>query len=587
MVVKKSHIISAAILIMMSVPAVYSDTNNNLVQLDLKRSSADSVDVTLVTSENYNDNVLVRKKSDNKYVILIPKVQSSGYSASNLGSVRDLVSNVDVKTVDDTSGGYTKVTLITTKPLDIKTRTTKIKPATSEQKEYNTLIAQANAIKNTVSEAPKLREQKTEVTVDKAPKTTTQNNKEVKVQNKKPDIKLAEITPDKIEKQNKKSNLKQIIRETKLEKELEQVPDITPSAPEPVISENVKDIKNIPTQTEKSSKNNIKSAFSQLIHKIPSGLPKTAGIIALLLATFYLISGLIKKNKTILDVKPSYPEISEDTSFNDITDNNGLSWKEKYQLYLDKSEPVSRGDDKGNYSFIKTPSKDTIEAKRRELERLVTQPDDIEIVEDVYSEDSAISKAIKFKAFENNAQSLNMSKRHEIKSRFKKYEVEIPLQEQKTINFKDSPLSSNPRSLKGANLKVSDVDSRRIKYQPKDYIMSSVDEYLNIIDSEQKAVETPKTTASMKENSYMKGTIVKSGYKISPNKGFYLINKDGQNKLIGKVNDNVIVLKNFDNNVTPSIQVRHDNANVYMVKADGFKSLVEVNDDNMGVLIEL
>ena len=35
------------------------------------------------------------------------------------------------------------------------------------------------------------------------------------------------------------------------------------------------------------------------------------------------------------------------------------------------------------------------------------------------------------------------------------------------------------------------------------------------------------------------------------------------------------------------VQVRHDNANVYMVKAGGFKSLVEVNEDKMGVLIEL
>lgn len=159
MVVKKINIISAAVILGLITPVAIS-ADNNLVQLDLKRSSSDSVDVTLVTSDNYNDNVLVRKKSDNKYVILVPKVQSSGFSASNLNGVRDLVSNIDVKTIEDTSGGYTKVTLITTKPLDIKTKTIKSRPLTSEQKEYNTLIAQANAVKNTVSEAPKLREQK-------------------------------------------------------------------------------------------------------------------------------------------------------------------------------------------------------------------------------------------------------------------------------------------------------------------------------------------------------------------------------------------------------------------------------------------
>ena len=123
MVVKKSFIINSIALLALASSITYADTNNNLLQLDLKRSSTNSVDVTLVTSENYGDNVLVRKKSDNKYVILVPQVRSAGYKASNLSGLKDLVSDVDVKTVDDTSGGYTKVTLITTKPLDIKTRT--------------------------------------------------------------------------------------------------------------------------------------------------------------------------------------------------------------------------------------------------------------------------------------------------------------------------------------------------------------------------------------------------------------------------------------------------------------------------------
>ena len=52
-------------------------------------------------------------------------------------------------------------------------------------------------------------------------------------------------------------------------------------------------------------------------------------------------------------------------------------------------------------------------------------------------------------------------------------------------------------------------------------------------------------------------------------------------------NDEIFVLKKFSGNVTDPIQVRHDNANVYMVKSGKFKSLVEVKDDKMGVLIEL
>ena len=171
MAVKKSRIIGIALLLALAnapVAGTFANSNNNLVQLDLKKSSPNSVNVTLFTSNGYNDNVMVRKKSDNKYVILIPKVQSSGYSASNLSGVRDLVSNVDVKTVNDTNGGYTKVTLITTKPLDIKTSAQKTTPITEEQKEYKTLIAQANAVKNNIGRTEPKQIQKTEVTVNKA-----------------------------------------------------------------------------------------------------------------------------------------------------------------------------------------------------------------------------------------------------------------------------------------------------------------------------------------------------------------------------------------------------------------------------------
>ncbi len=629
MIVNKSNIISSAIILALATPLAIADVDNSLVQLDLKKSSDNSVYVTLVTSENYGDNVLVRKKSDNKYVILIPQVRSKGYNASNLSGVRDLVSNVDVKTVDDTSGGYTKVTLITTKPLDIKTRTVKSKPITADQREYNTLIAQANAVKNTIStqEPPKIREQKTEVTVNKAPKQETTQSKNVEQQSKKvqnakseikaqnkPDIKLSAIVPEENSKKIRKSHLADLINEAKREKALEEIPQNITTDTKPANINEIKEISEMPVIKNESLisklKNKIKSGITKISHKMSAKHNKTLsfgifGFVALLLLLVIRKRTAQKIQKYTSPISDTIQALQQDTNTEDytnITEDNSLSWKEKYQLYTDKSaEPVTRANNKGSYSFIKKPSKSAIEAKRHELEKLVSEEpakfDDFEITEDsnTYSEDTSIAKTIKFRAFENNLNSLNMSKRNSVKSRFKKYEVEIPLHEQKTIILDDSPLSANKRNLKGANLEVSDVDKRRIKYQPKDYIMSSVDEYLNILDSEKP--QTPKNQSServstnpiakQKEDSFLKGTVVKSGFKISPDKGFYLINKDGKNSLIGKINDKVTVIKDFENNVTSPIQVRHDNANVYMVKAGGYKSLVEVNDDKMGVLIEL
>lgn len=661
MVVNKSNTISIALLLALALTpvATVASGENNLVQLDLKKASNNSVNVTLFTSGGYNDNVMVRKKSDNKYVILIPKVQSSGYSASSLNGVRDLVSNVDVKTVSDTSGGYTKVTLITTKPLDIKTSTQKSSPVTEEQKEYKTLIAQANAVKNNIGkqEPPQHKVQKTEVTVNKAPaqpkKEQTQNkktdNKTVTAPKQEnvqkthaPKIKLTEVNPEKQEVKKRlvrREQLSNWINEVKQEKQTqktnETVPktDISSNVPTAPIAngETVKEMAEMPQPiVQKTSVlHKIKTKLVNGIHK--TGKPIKYSILAIL--GLIILSKLFRGAKnTVQAVQSSYVDQlaqnysePDNANANSLADEEGISWQERYQRYLDKSaKPVPRANKKGNYAFIKTPAEPVrkLNKKRQDLERMIqdvsaTKFPEIE-PEIVESEDSAIPKTIKFKAFDRHA-SLDMSSRDKIKSRFKKYENELPLHEQKNIELGKSALHTNRRRLKDANLDVADVDKTpRIKYEPQEYIMSSADELFSIIDKEnveRKAkldmakAELAKNNAFNPQNeeikrparqtnpiaqtrketkdSYLNGLIVKSGYNIDQNKGFYIVSLDGKSALIGKVDDEVFVLKKFDKNITNPIQVRHDNANVYMVKAGDFKSLVEVNNDKMGVLIEL
>lgn len=603
MVVKKSNLFGIALILALAMPV--GAASNTLVQMDLKKSSADSVDVTLFIADSYKDNVLVRKKSDNKYVILIPKVQSSGVNRASLNGVKDLISDVDVKTVNDTTGGYTKVTLITTKPLNIKTNTQKSSPVTQEDKEYTTLIAQANAIKNNIAKPaqPKTSTPKTEVTVNKAPvakeavKVQPVKKEEPKKVENKPQIKLTQVNPEDIQRQNRKEYLKRLVNEAKMDenRDVLVVPQETPE-----LSENIPDIKDIETITPDIQKVSLVSKFkNRLKNAIPSKFPKAAFA---LIPLFALIA-LAKRGRAayIIEELPQSDISADDYSqnqYDNITNNKELSWQQKYQMYLDKSAvPVARANNKGNYTFIKTPAiqNEEIEQKRVELEKMLNDvaevQDDVmpEIVE-VHSDDEAIHKTIKLKAFDTRKTSLNMTKRG-AKSRFKKYENEIPLHEQKTIDLSDSALYTNPRSLKDANLKITDVDKNRIKYEPKDYIMSSVDEFFSIIDKEQAQKEPAAMSnpiiKSKKETQKVNNLIVKSAYNIDENKGFYVVNQGGQNALIGKVKDEVFVLKKFDSNVTNPVQVRHDNANVYMVKAGGFKSLVEVDEDKMGVLIEL
>ncbi len=117
-------------------------TANSLVQMDVRKSGSDALNMTFMTSESDAGNVIVRKKSDNKYVLLIPKVSSENYKSQILSSsVREVVSDVDVKNVDDGANGYTKVTLITTKPLEISATTKKA--VAGDNKEYKNVLANA------------------------------------------------------------------------------------------------------------------------------------------------------------------------------------------------------------------------------------------------------------------------------------------------------------------------------------------------------------------------------------------------------------------------------------------------------------
>ena len=101
--------------------------------------------------------------------------------------------------------------------------------------------------------------------------------------------------------------------------------------------------------------------------------------------------------------------------------------------------------------------------------------------------------------------------------------------------------------------------------------MSSLDEYFSILDKEKQSepkilqekntrsrvqeILTDRTKSSVSQTnpitkfknenktSYLNGLIVKSGYNIDDNKGFYIVNVDGKSALVGKVKDDIFVLK--------------------------------------------
>ncbi len=78
--------------------------------------------------------------------------------------------------------------------------------------------------------------------------------------------------------------------------------------------------------------------------------------------------------------------------------------------------------------------------------------------------------------------------------------------------------------------------------------------------------------------------------KIDNNKGFYLIQYDGEIALVGYIGDNYFVINKFNKIFKPNLQTRlHERQETYcnyLVRVDSYKALIQVSKTNMKVLIE-
>lgn len=755
MISKKNIITVAIVASLMTGISTVAEANatNNLLQMDVKRSSAtDSVDVTFYTTGD-SSNSIVSRKSNNRYVVLLPNVSGSSSVAPGIGGVKDLITDVDVKHVDDGIGGYMKVTFGTTKPINIKTYIKKTAPLTQAQKDYKALIAQNN-IKPATQTAQQPKKPATpQPAVNKQPaqKVTPQpvaqtkpasnaktNNNTTKTTQKTetkaitlPKISLTTITPPKIKFEQPKPKVEQpkVTPKAKTVTKPIQIPHqekVVNSAVHPVdtyvpkmkfdengkrqidleprinheitrntTTNNSNIVENLAPQNndqiqETTPAQDIQTNTTQNVdtnkqsHHFPMWMILAGGLGLFVVAMFLVFDAISHASHKNTDRLKSFFTISNSNQmkrkrkeFQDIIDDENLNWQEKYKKYSEKDKknnPVKQSQDMSYVTDISAtkkaiitpdmniPSKsvptlnsrhqingipnlqsrntndvrEKLQAQISQMEHSLSQTPNIEPPEDVitgvHSEDDTIMNKfsdIKLKSF---AKSVNLKQTHRTlldeddkQTRNKSYK------EGRFVKLKNSPLSVNKRKSASSQLEVSDVIDSGRKYltnnnngemkmdkQNGNYLLSSLDEYLSILDSEDTKQTTavaeslskvrpetnvmsrsgitnpisrgsnPMTKSNKSEHShYMNGLIVKSGYNIDSEKGFYLVNMDGVSALVGRIKDDIFILKKFNYVVDKPLQVRQDYGSVYIVKAGGFKCLVDVAKDKMGTLIEI
>ena len=699
----------------------YADSNN-LTQVDVKKSSvADSIDVTFYTTGE-NSNSVVTRKGSNRYVVLLPNVNSSAISPT-LANVKDLVANVNVKHVDDGIGGYTKVTFETTKPINIKTYTKKSSPLTQAQKDTQTIIAQNNAkpaaTKAQTSEKPAVKTTQAKATetkpavqkTEKVPAKQTANKTSTtpklipvevptsKIQpiknNKSTDVKVQPKTQKATEQKAQPKAVENVqkpvaqakndfidsnyVPKMKYDDKGNRLVNLEPrvshannsnvtdnnakaNAPEP-ISEDISSktiIDNNLNQNEEQ-----KSKFPYWILLV-GGSVVTFGILYLVFdAMRHSSEKDSKRLQSFFTLSNKNQARRRRKEYYDIVNNNDLNWQEKYRLYTEKEKqnnPVTQNEDasfitnlgatqkavimpqeknesqvSGNKfnKLIRKSEKsqneilsEKLQAKISQMEHALAQTPKlkpfVETPSGVQSEDTSILRTfsdIKLKSF-SKPLSLKETNRSLIENE-QTVSNTNNYQEGKFVNLRKSPLSVNRR--KSASSELNKDESKefnneyltnnngenQMKKEKENYLVSSLDEYLSILDNEaskpaskvsvaeslssikpyNKVSNSTGTTNPISKNSTSfamgGGLIIKSGYNIDDKKGIYLVNIEGVSAVVGRINDKTFMLKKFDKIIDRPLQVRQEDDNVYIVRAGSYKCLVDVAEDKMGTLIEI
>ena len=423
--------------------------SNNLTQLDIKKSvsSDGTLNVTIYTSSPYDENVAVSKKADNKYVIIMPNISGVTGEKPDLSGLHDVISDVDVKSVQADENGYTKVTLTTTKPVTIKTLTKRSAPLTAEQKAYKNLIAQSRATKPVSStNAPK--------TYSVPSATLKFDNAEPskpKVQQKVTEKPLVSSKPIDIEPEIKKENIvkaaqdkikntvKNVVENktasTDINADLEKhVPPlfkegVTQAVEQPAETASNEDVK--PAAEEQTVENTV-TPFKNLLKdhykmRIPANLLTLLGMLLCSALGVFLLFKLIKKSlEHSMLLKESFKENLkykpvEVETYDDIVNDKELNWQEKYQKYINNAkaaveEPgrrVLKHIGNGEYKFVNEaatpePQRKTKEVKNSDAKDTV-QTGKSEIVSDIASAAAQLKpkQGNKFKAYNKTAKDVS------------------------------------------------------------------------------------------------------------------------------------------------------------------------------------
>lgn len=560
------------------------DFQNNLLNANVSKNFSGGLSLNLYTSKPYSEPVTVNKKSDTEYVILLPETSNSLFSKPNIKSASDVVKSVGVKTqqYQDKMKGYTKIIISTQKPVEIIPHISTVKSADYKlrDKDYQELIAKAsekkekNATQKTVPNKKFVAQNKpvqphpvkSQPVVIKAAKTVKKESisqpKKItkktalekiapkakvsalsKVNKIKPHTEIKKPIPTQIQsaKVEPKPTVKIVENKPKALSQREEKM-LSPKPPvEPKIDMTIK-----PQAKQSFAVNKFAEYKSLIKNNLMLILVLGLLVFLLLLSIARNISKNANKNKKIFTENLKEEPVKTTDYTQNITED--MNWKEKYNAYLNSSssefeEPKSQ---------VPTDSLSVLGiAPEQELDDLFSE----------YEDETDVNPSFGDEVTDDNFANLEITDYSDstIEDMFS-YENDA---------IADSDLTAE---------QVFGEDEEESQIGPIDEIFAQ-------------PIEETSLTQTEKVANQAKDEIIKSEFIIDDTKGLYLVDYEDTTALVGQVNDDIFVLKKFDEKINKKLQARVNektsNSINYMTKVGDFKGIIEVTPSNMKLLIEL
>jgi len=587
---------------------------NNLLKMDVYKTALGELKVTFYTTKPYNDHIVVNKKSDTEYVILMPETSNSLTAKPSLASASDVVKNIEVKTQQyiPTQGqkGYTKVVFSTSKPIVITTQLQTINNSGHQlsEKDYSELITQS--AKKPVQKAsvkPSVKP-KTVTKTETAKKVETPKSIKQSAQNAMRKAERGEKTVQKfISKTVQKTQPKKIVKiETpkpiikkalppavQKKKIVEQkTPIVTPQVqketPKPVVTPLVQ--KTTPVIIPKVETSNVQPTKLQKIKHLLKKYAFTIlglGLILILLPIFLAKKASKRAAKSPVPQAPQYSQPEEE-------DNEEVDWKEKLKKHESQHDveniPYETQDLDGLFG-------------NQESDQDQKTPTEEPYGEESYSEDYSQEEHSVFydqeptgwvaPEIEAEIEDYVADLEHEssIDELFGNEDInegssaEELLEVVEELSYEEKPFWATEEE----QTELEEEKEEQEEFEEPEYQLEEEFEETEelLIEEEIEELEEPKAEPIEEEGE----ELVLSSFAIDDTKGFYLVDVEDKTALVGYINEEIFVLKRFEEKIQGAIQARlnekKSNLASFLVKINGFKAIIEVTPDDMKLLIEL